>query len=298
MKLYFKIVFCSLLTFFLYSCSGGIDKSTYDRVVEERDSILKIASSHSDELDGLNAYLDDIASCIDSISYQEKNVLVRIDQETGKTLTRNEIRERVKDFGEMIARQRQRLAQLNDSLSKTDKSNINTEEIKRLSSLITFLNSQLEAKEAEINNLKAELASSKRSIAELTDNVNTLQTANNTLANENKTLDNTVVAQQEKLNEGYLLVRTKKELEEMGILKSGFLQKTKFNAGNVDISQCQKVDIRHFNEMTIPSGKPKLLSQAPANSYTFEKIDKKSSKFIILDTSAFWTISKVVIIQL
>lgn len=282
----------------LNSCGSGVDKEKYDRLVAERDSIANVASANGAELDGLNAYLSDIAGCIDSISYHEQNLFAKVDPETGRSLTRNEIKERVKSFGEIIARQRQRLAMLGDSLNSSTQKNINSEEIERLTSMIAFLNSQLQAKETELGKLRSELATSKRSVAELTENVTSLKATTENLSRENESLDRTVAAQTEKINEGYLLIRTKKELEEMGVLKGGFLKKTKFDAGNVDVASAQKVDTRHFNEVNLPSGKPKLLSQAPAGSYTFEKIDKKNSKFIIIDTAAFWSLSKIVIIQL
>ncbi len=289
------VILCLML---LSSCTGGVDKSEYDRIVAERDSIANVATTDRAELEGLNSYIDDIAGCIDSISSHEQSLFVKVDPETGRSLTRNEIRERVRQFGEIIARQRQRLAMMEDSLSNTPHKNINNKEIEKLSSMIAFLNAQLAAKETEMNKLRAELASSKRSVEELTENVTSLKATTETLTRENEDLDRTVAAQTEKINEGYLLIRTKKELEEMGVLKGGFLKKTKFDVGNVDIALAQKVDKRHFNEVNLPSGKPKLLSQAPADSYTFEKIDKKTSKFIILDTAAFWSLSMIAIIQL
>lgn len=277
--------------------SCGVDRAEYDRLAAERDSIAGVAANTNAELAELNGYLGDVASCVDSISTQEKMLLVNVDPETGRTLNRHEIRDRILQFAQIISRQRSRIAELTDSLN-SKKANGSAEQVKRLTEMITYLNAQLEAKEAQMNTLRNELANSKRSISELTQNVASLNESNAMLTSENETLDRTVAEQTERLNEGYFMAKPKKELEQMGILKDGFLKKGKFDAGNVRISDCQKVDIRHFNEVNLNSKKPKLLSQAPAGSYTFEKVGDNKYRLVILDTAAFWSLSNIVIIQL
>lgn len=297
MKTKFMWAVGACFSFLFMSCGGGVDQAEYDRLAAERDSIAAAASDSRAELNELNAYLGDIASCVDSISTQEQVLLVNVDPETGRPLNRREIRDRIMLFSQIIGRQRARIAELTDSLNN-NRGTASAEQIERLTNMITYLNQQLEAKEAQMASLRNELASSKRSIAELTENVASLNESNAQLNRENETLDRTVAEQTARMNEGYFLAKNKKELEDMGILKGGFMKKTKFEVGNVQLSKCQKIDIRHFNDVTLNSKKPKLLTQAPAGSYTFEKIDNEHTRFVILDTSAFWSISNVVVIQL
>ncbi len=280
----------------MISC-GGVDKSEYDRLLAERDSIAAAADKSGAEAAELQAYLGDIATCVDSISSQERMLTLKVDPETGRAYSRREIVDRIRTFADIISRQRARIAALTDSLNNAHGAAA-SEKVERLTKMVAFLNAQLAAKEAEMQQLQQELATSKRSIADLTRNVASLNETNSTLTQENETLDRTVAEQTERMNEGYFMAKSKKELEQMGILKGGFLKKATFNAGNVNTSMCQKVDIRHFNDVTLNTKKPKLLSQAPANSYTFEKIDKEHYRLVILDTMAFWSLSNVVIIQL
>ena len=94
------------------------------------------------------------------------------------------------------------------------------------------------------------------------------------------------------LNEAYVFIGTKKELKGADLLKRG-----KLNMSDVDMSQFTKIDIRQTKQFTIPSKKPEILTQAPANSYTLEKIDKKTSVLTITDPAAFWSVSKILVIR-
>lgn len=275
------------------SCSKNeenmVSQDSLDRAIAERDSIQNALKS-------LNGYLDDISFCVDSIASQEGILLNTVNPETGKSYSRNEIRERIEQFGSLIERQRAKIAELTEQLKNSGSKS----EIERLTNMITYLNAQLQLKEDQMNQLRAELASSRRSVSELTQNVTTLTSTNAVIKEENKALDRQVAQQTEKINEGYFLAADKKKLEEMGLIqKGGFLKKSKTDLGNADVRQMTRVDMRHFNDVPLKSKKePKLLSQAPKGSYVFEKNGKDSWTFIITDTAAFWSLSDIVIIQL
>lgn len=220
-----------------------------------------------------------------------------MDKETGRVYSRGELRQRVADLGSLIDRQRQRIAALSDSLNSKS---INTKEVKRLTQLVKYLNEQLASKEAEMQRLQTELASSKRSIAELQTSVAAAQATNEKLTTENSALDQMVVEQNNQLNQGYFLAKPKKDLEKMGILSGGgFMKKAKFTPGAVSTSSCVPVDIRTFSQVELNSKKkPVMLSQAPAGSYTFEEVGKGKWRLVITDTMSFWSLSKIVVIQL
>lgn len=278
-------------SFLLVSCDNTekVTKAEYDKLLQQKDST-------ETELQTLSGYLGQISECVDSVAIQEGLLLNVVNVETGQPYTKKEIRERVREFGEIIERQKTKIQELSQQL-ETAKGN--SAEIARLSSMITFLNQQLEAKESQIAQLENELATSKKSIAELTSNVEALATSNQELTTQNHQLDQIVADQTEQMNEGYFLAADKKKLESMGLMKGGFLKKSKFQAENINLSECIKVDIRKFNEVKLKSKKtPELMTQAPSGSYGFEKAGDGEYLFVIKDTRAFWSLSNVVVIKL
>lgn len=276
---------------FLSGCdkTEKINKEEYDKVLAQRDSC-------ENELTTLSGYLNEISTCVDSVSIQEGVLLNVVNVETGERYSKSEIKERIKELGSIIERQKAKLAELNERLSKD---NNNSERIASLTSMITILQTQLEEKEAQIIMLNQQLESSKQTIISLTSNVETLTTNNQALTSENKQLDNIVADQTEKMNEAYFLAADKKKLESMGLLKGGFLKKDKFMADNISVGELTKIDKRKFHEVRLKSKKkPELLTQAPSGSYTFEKEENGEYLFAILDSHAFWSLSNIVIIKL
>lgn len=295
-KSYFCLFALLASLLFATSCSkDSVSRAEYDAMVAERDSLANQNGTTNGELQELNSYLATLSECIDSISAAQALVVQDKDPETGRRYRRDEVRQRLKDLGELIQRQRATIQALCDSLNSRE---AGSAKIAELTSLVTFLNIQLQEKEAEVDRLQQEVASGRRNIEQLTASVAELNETNTTLTEENTNLDNQVAQQTEQMNEGYFMAKTKKELEEMGLLKGGFLKKSSFRSDNIDLSQCARVDMRTFNDVTLTTSKPKLLTQAPDGSYEFRKIDDKKYQLIILDTVAFWSLSKVVIVQL
>lgn len=298
MKIYKLFSFVSLVVLIPLAISCGGNEARMKQLEAQNDSLQNAVQNATDRYTELSGFLSDVSECVDSVATQENLIFLKTNPETGRPYTRNEIRERVIELGNLIDRQRARIAALTDSIGK--KGDANTNEVKRLTQLVAYLNEQLAAKEAQMQTLQAELATSKRSIAQLQDSVSTAQAANEQLRGENETLDRLVEDQTNQLNQAYFLAKPKKELENMGILKKGgLLKKSKFNPGDVDISMCLPIDTRTFTEATLNSKKkPVLLTQAPASSYVFEEIGKGQWRFTITDTMGFWSLSKIVIIQL
>lgn len=293
----FRKLFVSFLAAVVLTGCGKdatVEKSEYDALLAERDSIAAAADREHASLTDLSGFLTQVAMCVDSISTQEGLLTVNRDPETGRKFSRREIITRINQFSDLIKRQRAQIAILTDSLGHTGA----PANVAKLTEMIEYLNGQLEAKERQISQLRAEVASNRRSIESLNATVSDLNQTKAMLESENSTLDRTVAEQTNLMNEAYFLAAPKKELQEMGLLKGGFLKKSSFDASNVNLSKCKKIDQRTFTEVTLESKKPKLLTQAPAGSYTFEDDGDGRKRFIILDTTAFWSLSNVVIIQL
>lgn len=270
-----------------------VDLSKYEALAAEHDSLKARANDEHQSFMQLNDYINQVAECIDSISQQGNLMALNRDPETGRKYSRREVIERLNGFSRLIQRQREQIAMLTDSLNNSD----SPEKIAHLTGIIEFLNSQLAEKEVQIEKLRAEVSSNRRSIESLNTTITGLNETNKMLETENKTLDRAYEEQTNITNEGYFLAATKKELEDLGLI-SGNLFKKKFNPENIRLSVCQKIDQRSFNDIPLSSRKPKLLTQAPAGSYTFETQSNGQSMLVILDTVAFWSLSNIVIIQL
>lgn len=295
---YLKSAFATIcilsLVVFLNSCSGNDAK--IKELEAQIDSLSTSAKEANLRYNDLSSFINEVSECVDSVSTQADLVMMG-NPETGQKYSRAELRKRITDLGALIDRQRSRITSLVDSLNTK---NINTQEIQRLTQLVNYLNEQLAAKEAEMERIQFELANSKKSIAELQTSVASAKALNEQLSNENSTLDQMITDKTNQLNQGWFMAKTKKELEQKGILSGGnLLKKAKFTPGAVNTSDCLPVDIRTFTQVDLNSKKkPQLLSQAPASSYIFEEVSKGKWKLIITDTMSFWSLSKIVVIQL
>lgn len=288
-RFFIQIVFIALL------CSCGVDRGEYERAEAERDSLAQIALKTQTELESLQAYVAEVSGCVDSISQSEGLLMVNRDPESGRQFTRAELRERVKNFANLVDRQRRRIAMLTDSLRY---SGSNAPEIENLMTMVDYLNEQLEAKEQQLDKLRTDLEKSNLSLAKLGEDMTLLRNANAHLAELNAHLDRTVSGHADRMNEAYFLAADKQTLEELGLLKGGFMKKSKFLAENIDLNVCQKVDKRTFTTELLQSKKPKLLTQAPAGSYTFRKTADGNMELVVLDRHSFWSLSNIAIVRL
>lgn len=278
----------------LCACSGNHDDSLQNKLLQERDSLKNAAVKSQQQIKDMNDYFVSISDCIDSIAIQEQILLVSVDPETNRRYSKLEMRHRLMMLSEIIARQRERIKFLTDSLhSKSDSSKYQS-----LSKMVAYLTIQLDEKENKINQLIAEINSKNRSIAQLSENVEHLKNTVDEISLLNKGLEEAVVEQTRIINEGHVLIGTAKELQDLGILTKGSLfKKSKLNVDNVKLSLCQAVDISRVSQIPLNSKNPKILTSVPKGSYRFEN-DGSGKILIIENASSFWSLSNILIIQL
>lgn len=274
------------LTFlFIVSCNNG----EMEKLVAERDSLQTAYSNSEKDLKELNSLVSDIASSLDSISLTEKTLYTDKDKD-GVLLDKKQILKNLETFGEILARQKRRIAQLEDSLQAVDSSKWNI--------IISSIRMSLEEKELEVLSLKEELATKNKDIRNLRNKLATTESEVNSVKEQNTMLQNAIAAQDEVINECYVRIGTKKELQEAGLLKGGFLAKKKVNYEKLDKSTFAPVDIRKFRIIELNSKNPKILTPVPAsNTYHFETENNKKVLYIDNPTE-FWRASNYLIIQL
>lgn len=282
-----KIVVALMLAFLFFSCGGGsMDASKF---LAERDSILDVNERQQKELDDINFVMAEVSACLDSIAEQEQFLYV---SKEGIKLPKRTVLENLRSFEKLLNRQRQQIAMLQDSLYHRKDST------SRYFRLVEFLNKELAEKDLTIQTLQKEIAVNKKNIAELQNQKVELERNVSDLQEKEKIHKQALEVQSDMLNECYVKVGTKKELQNAGLLVGkGLFSKKKVNNSNLDKELFMKVDIRNFKELPIQAKKIKIMTPAPPSaSYTIEKT-KNGVVLRIQDPTMFWNASNFLIIQ-
>ena len=282
------IILVSLSLCFVGCTKNG--KMSYDELSKEVDSLRKENTKKDRDIKDMMSYVGVLADGLDSIAQQEEILFYSNKGKEGTIVDRDQLKKNLEMFEKTLANQKQRIAQLVDSLKARGES------LSRLTSLVNYLNQQLEEKNEMIKSLRADIDNKNVNISQLNQRVNTLTESNTILKEKVERQVKALSVQTEIINEGYVKIGTKKALAELGIISTGFLKKTKVNYNSIDKDKFMRVDIRNFTEITINSSDPKILTQMPASSYKLEK-GKGSSTLYIIDPTAFWSVSNYLIIQ-
>lgn len=291
MKLFKGLIVLFTLTSVIACRNGNGNTSAF---LNERDSIIKENRIKTQQLDELNGIISIIANGLDSIAMQE-NMLINNNGREGVMLDRNQIAANLKNMEDILARQRLKIQELQDSLARQK----TTQGIERLQKIIGFLNQQLAAKDKVIKSLRADLNDSKKSITQLRASISDMQSRVDNAERKTQALTNAVKTQNNIINECYVKIGTKKQLAAARLLKGGFLKKKKVNYQDVEKSKFNAVDIRRFREVTLKSSNPKILTPQPSNrSYHFEDNGDGTCTLVITNPTQFWSVSNFLIIQL
>lgn len=285
-----QAILISTIVLALCSCNGrGYDVSG---LVAERDSALEASRRQQLELEDLHSFVAVISDGLDSIAAQE-GVLLSNKTQDGYQLSRKQIRENLKTFGELLERQRLRIRQLEDNLKdRTDTSST------KLKTLIGFLNNQLEEKDKTIRSLQKELARKDTNISRLQSDISELKDSVTTLEEKAQIQEEALQTQDVMLNECYLKIGTRKQLQSENLLTGGLLSKKKVNHSGIDLSKFTKVDIRQFREIRINGKNARILTAMPESSYQLTENRDGTCTLVITDPTAFWSISNYLIIQI
>lgn len=293
-----RISLSILLAVIIVACSTSCSETSVEpyelriaQLTAERDSIARQAQQTSTEHQELMSYITGIESALDSISQGEQLLTARPSMGE-KALTRTQIRDRIKLFGDLIKRQKDYIKTLEDSLRN------NRSGASHLLTTITTLRQQLENKDRELAKLRAALNDQRFTVTQLQQTVTALNEDYNNLEEKNERLQTAMVTQNATINRGYILVADKKKLKELGILNGGgFLKKKTIDYSAFKEDAFEAVDMRTFKSYDIKSKKAKLLTPAPANSYKLEKVSKDNWQLTILSPADFWNISTFAVIQ-
>ena len=271
------------------SCSDG-KQQEIEKLNKQVDSLLQDNTRKDCDIKEMMSFVGIMADGLDSIALREDMLLYTNKGKEGTIIDRAQLKKNLEMFEKTLEEQKLRISQLADSLRA--KGN----RLERLTSLVNYLNKQLEEKENLIKSLRADINNKNVNISNLKNKVNSLADNNAKLVEKVENQVQALATQSEMINEGYVIIDTKKSLSDLGIISGGLLKKTKVNFDAIQKSQFRKVDIRKFTEITINSSKPKILTQMPTSSYRIERTGSTSTLYI-LDPTLFWSVSNYLIIQ-
>lgn len=268
----------------LASCNNmGQNK---DALQAQNDSLMLELSNRDVELDEIMGSFNEIQEGFREINEAEN----RVDLQGGTLESQSsadKIKEDIRFISDKLKSNREQIAKLEEQLKN---SNYQSAQLRKA---IKNLTAELNAKQQQIETLQAELASKNIRIAELDEAVMDLNKNVDELSAENEAKAKTVEAQDKALNTAWYVFGTKSELKDQKILKRGDVLKD--NEFNKDYFT--QIDIRKDKEIKLYSKRAELLTTHPVGSYELVKDDKNQLTLKITNPSAFWSVSRYLVIQ-
>jgi myosin heavy subunit len=285
-----NIIFALLPVLFLVaSCENKDQTARISQLENEQAQLVQDATSKDSLINSFLETLNLIEANLAEIKTKEKI----ISQETGSgnelnKPARERINEDIRTINELMANNKKMISSLNDKLRNSKL------KVSELDKMIESTNLLLAERDTEIETLKSELTNLNFSIATLNDTISRIK-------NRNQELATTVVNKNNELNVAYFVVGPRKELIEKKILnkEGGFLGlgRTQTLAGDVNLADFTKIDMRSLKSIPLGVKKATLMSVHPAGSYEIIGTDKKVEEIIIKDPAAFWQKSKMLVIS-
>ena len=273
----------SLVTICLFSCGN---KSAADQAhVDSLETSLAESNANNQQL---NEFLTVVATALDSIEMQESQLY-----NTGSESpvpNQAKIKSQLNQLKATLQSQRERIGQLEKQMK------LDSDNAKKLQRVITALKNQLTEKEKQIASLEEEIAGKNITINGLRNYMTQLRQQNTQQQEVIESNSETIQAQDEKLNEAYIIMATKSALKDAGLLKGGFMKKSTIDINSIDKNLALTVDIRKTTEININSKKAKVLTQMPTDAYTIEN-GKDKSVLRISNPTRFWSVTRYLIIQ-
>ena len=236
-----------------------------------------------EEINRMSSLINEVSSCIDSIQMQENMIFVNQEGTTDQQKMLIQLR----NLKDLLARKQGQIDALTSQNADLSASSKKT--IQNLQKMVDFINAQLAEKSKQIESLELAVQNKDAKIDELRYGINELSKESEYLKEQN-------YQQDKELNVVYYIVGTKKELKDLGLLKSNLFSK-KILSENIDKSIFKVGDRRSLKTISIDDKKAKLLTNNPENSYTITSNEDGTAILEITDPEKFWSMSPYLIIQ-
>ncbi|MCQ2114094.1 MAG: hypothetical protein MJY52_03420 [Bacteroidaceae bacterium] len=273
----------------LFGCGNGKSDKMLSSDMKI-DSLQSIIDNKDNEINDMIATLNEIQEGFKVINEAEDRLTLAKNGEGVDKMVL--IRENINYIQDRMQQNRQLINKLQQQVKE---SSYKSEQLRK--TVADYLQ-QLIEKDKELSLLRAQLSAKDVEIRELDDKLDrvsgdlTAVTKDNTEKAKTLASNKATIAQQDqKLNEGFYVFGTKKELKEQQIIDGGKLLFSDFNK-----DYFTKVDIRVDTEIKLYSKSAKVLTHHPAKSYILVPDAKGLYTLKIIDTSAFWSTSKYLVV--
>ena len=278
-----KVMMAFSAALVLFSC--GENTNAYKELQAKLDSVTRINDSYEADLAETDSLVANVLTNFQDISTAEKMIDVNPRGEMSQTQ-----KERIKNNVTLINDKLRASTEALDAL--TQKLAAGGTENKRLRHTIAALKKDLEVQRQRIIALTEELQRKDLAIGALDSIVTTLgqdvERLNETTAKQASTL----ASQDKEMHTVRYCVGTKSDLKDFKLLQRGRLV-----TDGADLSYFTTADQRKLSQIPLYSREAKILTTHPASSYVLIADGEKNLTLNIKDHKAFWSASRMLVIQ-
>ena len=279
-----KTIILISIAFMAAVASCGPSQSEYKELIAERDSLRQASTFQASRLDSYVETVEVLNATLDSIAVHENMIFL----ETGeKPITKEDVQRNLMRFETILLEQTAKIRRLEAQLATSQDENSKSLQ------LIAHLKRTIEEKNAQIAQLQSELEKKDFDIAQLRGQVETQTATINELNVQTKRQGEALARQDAMLNNGYVLIGSKKDLKRKGITRRGKLVTNAI----LDRSKFYQVDIRKWTEISFQAKRPKILTNMPTSSYELTTSGKGDFTLRVINPTDFWKISNYLVIQ-
>lgn len=259
---------------------------------EQIDSLTNVVQMQESQLQSTNSFIDLMNVSMDSVINANGLFIVGADKE-GVPTDMAKMKANVDAYGNMLNAQRERIAELEQQI----KDNNDAASLK-MKTMIAQMKAQIDAKDAEIAVLREKIENNSLNIAELERQNSALRQNVDVLTTQNRVQQEQLDYANAKMNTGYYIVATKKELKNLGLLTGGsLLKKSKLELKDADQANFSKLNVHQDKVIKIPAKSAKVLTQNPADSYTIQNNNDGTCSLVIENVERFWSVSNYLVVQ-
>lgn len=282
MKKKLVLIVASVLA--LASC--GKNSKSYKDLKVQYDSIALVNEQYEEDLRETDSLVATVLTNFQEISAVKG--MINVNPMSGDFKKTD--KDRIRDNMQLLA---DKLQASSDALKKLEEKAANTgKENNRLRQTIVALSKQLNEQKKLVVELTEELERKNVAIGSLDAVINNLYTDKNALKEATAKQAEAIAAQDRELNTVRFCIGTAKDLKDMNLLKNG-----KVVTSDANMNYFTTTDKRELNAIPTMAKRAKLLTLHPANAYEFVRGDDKMVTLNIKDPEAFWSNSRILIIQ-
>jgi DNA repair exonuclease SbcCD ATPase subunit len=283
---HFKIPFLCLFIALFSACNTDELENKIAELEADKMESNQAVNAKEELIEDLIGSLNEIESNLATI--KEKEDLITSNFDKGNIEMNNNMKDQIMGdidlINNLLVANREKMATLNSKLKRSEKAS--DLKIKGLESLMETLAIRMQQKDGEISALHIQLAEANNQLMVL------FQEYNLRIEELGK--------QEEKLNAAYYCYGSSKELKEQGVIskKGGFIGigKTAQLSEDFNKKYFTKIDISMTNHIDLRSEKVKVLTNHPSTSYQIEGEEGRAEKLVILDSDAFWSSTKFLVV--